>query len=149
MADLTITAASVRASGSALSGGVTIASVTTGETSFAGGEVVYLDPADLDSDNIGKAKLADANGTATTAKAAGITLHPSNLNQPVQIIALDSNFIPGATLTAGMQYVLSATPGKICPVTDMASGWFYTPLFVGMDATHANLNVTPSGLQRP
>jgi hypothetical protein len=148
MADLTITPGSVLTSTNSQNSTVTKTTRVCGAATLAAGDVVYLDPADLDDDANGKAKLADNNASQTTAKADGICLHPSSLGQPIQVASLDPGFIPGAVLTPGMLYVLSNTPGKVMPVTDMASGMFYTPLFLALDATKADLNVLPSGIQR-
>lgn len=144
MADLSITAASVRSGLNA-----TKASATTGESGgLAAGDVIYLDGGDLDDDGAPKAKLADANDTKPKAAAAGICLHASANGQPIQYASAADNFISGAAILAGVQYILSNNPGKICPVADLASGWYYTPLFVGKDTTTAILSVAASGLQK-
>ena len=126
MADLSITAANVLASGSA----ITVRGVA-GAT-IARGQAVYLDSADS------KYKLADTNSaTAAVRNVVGIALCDAANNQPIVICTEDADFTPGATLTAGERYYLSATAGGIMPSGDLASGDYPAFLFVATSATKA------------
>jgi hypothetical protein len=129
MADLTITAANV------VSGGGTssrIAHGTAGATLTAG-QVVYYDT------TTSTYKLADNNsGTAAVRSPAGIVLNAAATGQPVSIHTSGSITI-GATLTGGVAYYLSDTPGGICPVADLVTGEY--PTFLGIATSAALLQV--------
>lgn len=112
MADLTITANNVVAgsSGARLDG-------RAGET-IAAGKAVYLNT------TTGLWMLADSNSaTAEARKAIGIAMNGAALNQPLAIHK-SGDITIGATLTAGLAYYLSDTPGGICPVADIGAGEF-------------------------
>lgn len=109
MADLTITAANVVKGSDA-----TIEQGTAGATITAG-QVVYKDAN-------GKYQLADSNSATASARSPrGIALNGASANQPLAILRSGAITI-GATLTAGVAYYLSDTPGGICPVADVGSG---------------------------
>ncbi|CAN7336178.1 hypothetical protein LJR090_002551 [Bosea sp. LjRoot90] len=110
MADLSITAANVIASASAarLDG-------KAGEA-IAAGKAVYLDTT---SD---RWMLADSNSAPPEARrAGGIALNAAALNQPLAVHK-SGDITIGATLTPGIAYYLSDTPGGICPVADIGAG---------------------------
>ena len=110
MADLVITAAKVlaSASGSRMDG-------KAGEA-ISAGKAVYIDPV------TGLWMLADSNSaTAEARRAAGIALNAAALNQP-DAVHKSGDIVIGATLTAGVAYYLSDTPGGICLVADVGSG---------------------------
>lgn len=138
MADLSITAASVLASATALK-----ASGTAGATITAG-QPVYIDTADSN-----KIKVADANASAATAAVAGISLHGASSGQPITYAFDDSAFTPGATLATGNVYVAAANVGAICPVADLVSGDFPAVLFVAKSTTQAVLKIVRGGVARP
>jgi hypothetical protein len=133
MANLTITAANVRASaGATISQGVAGATITAGQA-------VYLDEAD------GKLKLAQST-SATAYKVAGVALHGASDNQPLTYVVEDDDFTPGATLNmsaAGDKgvYMLSATAGAICPAGDLANTNRPVFLFVAKSTTKACLRI--------
>lgn len=139
MADLSITAANVLASISA-----SRRTGTAGATITAGA-ALYRDAAD------GLLKLADNNGaTAALAAVEGIALNGASTGQPVAYAAADPDFTPGATLTAGEIYVLSATPGGIAPVADLAaSGAYRTVLGVAKSTTKLALAPVAGGVAGP
>lgn len=127
MTDLVITAANVVAG----SGAKKIAG-TAGVTVTAG-QVVYLDSA------TSTYKLADNNSaTAAVRSPDGIALHGSLANQPLTILA-SGPIAAGATLTAGVAYYLSDTPGGICAVADLATGEY--PVILGIATSTSVLNV--------
>lgn len=132
MADLSITAANVVADSTA-----SRVTGTAGET-IAAGKAVYK------SSTTNKWMLADSNSATVEARrATGIALCGASLNQPVTVLTNGLVTI-GATLTAGLAYYLSDTPGGICPVADIGSGEYVCLL--GLATTTAILNV---GIQFP
>jgi hypothetical protein len=132
MADLAITAASVVPGADA-----SIRSGRAGEAVTAG-KVVYLDSAS-------KAwKLADNDAVLAEAhKAVGIALNGASNGQPIDIQTAGSLTI-GATLVAGTDYYLSATPGGICPRADLGTG--KAVCLIGLAASTSVLNV---GIEYP
>lgn len=110
MTDLSITAASVVPGADA-----DIVHGIAGET-IAAGKAVYK------SASTKKWMLADSNsGTAEAKTAQGVSLNGASLNQPVTV-QRSGDVTIGATLTAGLAYYLSDTPGGICPIADVGSG---------------------------
>lgn len=123
MADISITAANVVAGESAarLDG-------KAGEA-IAAGKAVYLNT------TTGLWMLADSNSaTAEARQAKGIALNAAALNQPLAIHK-SGDITIGATLTAGLAYYLSDTPGGICPVADIGAGEFVCLIGLAKSAT--------------
>lgn len=134
MADLVITVANV-AAGS----GARKVSGTAGATITAG-EVVYLDSA------TGTYKLADCDSaTAAVRSPAGIALHGSLSGQPLTIQTSGPITI-GATVTAGVAYYLSATPGGICPVADLGTGDYPVILGLATSASVIDIDIQEAGV---
>lgn len=134
MADLSITAASV-----APAGDVTIFSGIAG-AAITAGQMLYLDS------STGTLKLADANsGTAAARSPCGMALNGAASGQTVGV-ARRGNVTAGATLTAGVGYYLSATPGGICPVADLSTGAYPTFLGFATSTTVLALNIIESGV---
>ena len=52
----------------------------------------------------------------------------------------------GATLTAGVAFYLSDTPGGICPVADVGTGEYATVLGFATSTTVLNLKIQESGV---
>lgn len=134
MADLTITAASVVAgSGASTTNGTAGATITQGQ-------VVYRDAAD------GKYKLADNNSaTAAVRSPVGIALNSASNSQPLRVLTAGPITI-GATLTAGVAYYLSDTPGGISPVADLASGEYPSIIGIATSTTVLNVRILESGV---
>lgn len=110
MADLTITAASV------------LAGANSRQTDGIAGEAITAGKAVYKSSTTKKWMLADSNSaTAEAREAQGIALNGASLNQPLKIHTAGDITI-GATVTAGVGYYLSDTPGGLCPVADVGSG---------------------------
>lgn len=129
MADLTITATSVLAGANS-----TRKDALAGET-IAPGKAVYL------ASSTKKWMLADSNSaTAEARKAGGIALNGGALNQPIAVHTLGDITI-GATLTAGMGYYLSDTPGGICPVADVGPGEYVCLLGFAKSTTVLALSI--------
>jgi hypothetical protein len=134
MADITITAASVLEGSTAVTVNGTLGATCTA------GQVVYIDT------TTNTWKLADNNAaTAAVRTPGGILLNGGASGQPCKV--LTKGFITiGATMTAGVAYYLSDTPGGICPVADLASGEY--PAIIGIATTTGilNVNITSSGV---
>lgn len=134
MADLIITAASVVASSAAKTH-----TALAGETITAG-KAVYLATAS------GKYMLADSNSATAEARVPkGIALTGSSLNQPC-VVALSGQVTIGATLTAGVAYYLSDTPGGICPVADVGSGEYPSILGIAKSTTVLDIKIQSAGV---
>lgn len=133
MADLTITPANVLAgTGARIEHGKAGATITAGQ-------VVYRDSADA------KWKLADNNSaTAAVRQARGIALNGAADGQPLAV-HLGGPLAMGTVFTAGTVYYLSDTPGGICPVEDLASGEYVTPLGVATSTSVLEVNIQNSG----
>jgi hypothetical protein len=134
MADLTITAASVIADPSAR-----VAHGHAGVTVTAG-QVVYLDPV------TNTYKLADANSATAAARSpAGIALNPAAAGQTLGVA--ESGLVTiGATLTAGVTYYLSGTPGGIRLVADNTTGDYPSILGIAASTTVLKLKIQEAGV---
>ncbi len=128
MADITVTPASVVATSTA-----SMVHGTAGET-IAQGKAVYK------SSTTGKWMLADSNSaTAEARSATHVSLCSSALNQPITVGK--GKITIGATLTPGLAYYLSDTPGGICPIADVGAAEYVC--LVGMADSAAILDVIP------
>lgn len=134
MADITITATSVVAGSNARTEPGTL-----GETVTAG-QALYKDTTTQ------KWMKADANSaTAAARQATGIALNGGAVNQPV-LVQKGGDITIGATVTAGVQYYLSDTPGGICPVADIGSGEYPCLIGLATSTTVLSLNFKYSGV---
>ncbi|HYD66173.1 hypothetical protein [Azospirillum sp.] len=128
MTDIVITAANVVASPSA-----TRVHGTAGET-IAQGKLCYLDPTSR------KWMLADSNSaTAAARQGSHVALNAASLNQPITLGK--GKITIGATLTPGLAYYGSDTPGGICPIADVGSGEYVN--LVGLADSASVLDVQP------
>ncbi len=136
MADISVTAASVLASASA----ILIRDLKAGATITAG-QAVYLDP------STNTWKLIDSNAAVTGNEITtrkGIALGGAASGQPLVVCERDTDFTPGGTLTNGTAVYTSGTAGGIThdvPVTTA----YPTVLGIAKSATKMNLNPTASG----
>lgn len=134
MVDLVVTPANVQASAKALKEqGIAGATITAGQS-------VYLDTTDM------RFKLADANGSTTQAAVVGIALNNASAGQPITVAYEDDDFSPGATVTNGTFYVLSANPGGVAPAADIVAGWRPALLFIGKPGNKATLKIVRTGV---
>lgn len=134
MSDLSITAASV------LSGAGGLVAHGTAGASVTAGQAVYLD------ETTNTYKLADNNSaTAAARDPDGFALHASATGQPLAVHTRGPLTI-GATLTAGVAYYLSDTPGGICAVADLATGEYPTILGIATSTTVLNVKIQSSGV---
>jgi len=133
MVDITITAANVVAGANA------VKETGTAGATITAGQAVYRD-------SNRKYQLADANSaTAAARETRGIALHGASDNQPLTI-QKEGNITIGATLTAGIAYYLSDTPGGICAVADIASGEYVGLLGVATSTSVIALKPIYSGV---
>ena len=134
MADITITAANVVAgANSKVKHGTAGATITAGQS-------VYLDPTDK------KYKLADYDSaTAAVRSAKGIALHGAANGQPLAVHT-SGDITIGGTMTAGLAYYLSPTPGGICPVGDLGSGDYPSIIGIAKSATVLSVQLQEAGV---
>ena len=131
MANLTITAANIIGAGDT-------EQIPAG-ASLTAGQVVYKDAADGD-----KAKLSDADVIAA-AKLQGITLNNAATGQP--IVTLKNGTLGGlAGVVVGMIYCLSATPGAICPYTDLGADDRLIIIGYGISSSEIKLDIKDTGI---
>lgn len=116
MADVTITAASVKPDSDAVTG------TGTAGVAITAGQVVYLNR------TTGKLELADAD-VLTSSKVAGIALNNAALDQPVTYQTGGTINI-GGTVVVGTVYVASPTAGGVAPWADLLAADFVSILGV-------------------
>jgi hypothetical protein len=124
------------------SSGTRVRVVQAGE-SITQGQPVYLN---TDS----KHYRADANASASAAKAIGIALSPASTDGwfvmqegPGGLVNL------GATLTVGETYVVGATAGQVNPIGDLASGHFPCLLGTAVSTSLIQTLYSFTGIARP
>lgn len=129
-ADLTITAANVVPSSSAV-----VAETTAGAT-IAAGQLLYLDANDLDVFGRGKAKLSDADGAAALRVVHGIAINSASAGQPVKYVTHDPALTVGGTQTPNTILILSgANAGGVAPAADLSTGEYLVVIGVVKTAT--------------
>jgi hypothetical protein len=133
MADISITAANVVAGSDAVR-----ESGTAGATITAG-QLVYLDTSDM------KYKLADANGAAALRVPNGIALNGASNGQPLSV-QKGGDITIGGTMTAGIPYFLSDTPGGLCPLPDIGTGEYSCIVGIAKSTAVLAVNIQPSGV---
>jgi hypothetical protein len=133
MADISITAANVVAGSDAVR-----ESGTAGATVTAG-QLVYLDTSDM------KYKLADSNGAAALRVPNGIALNGASNGQPLSV-QKGGDITIGGTLTAGIPYFLSDTPGGLCPLPDIGTGEYSCIVGIAKSTSVLAVNIQPSGV---
>lgn len=128
MTDLVITATSVvKGDNAIVESGYAAAAITAGQ-------VVYKNSA-------GKYDLADTDdATAVVRKPRGIALNGAAAGQPVAV-QRSGDITIGATLTPGVFYYLSGTPGGICPVADVAAGDHPAVIGAATSASVLSINI--------
>lgn len=133
MADITITAANVILSTGTTAESKPVLVRKIAGTTIAAGQILCRNT------TTGKMELADANGAEAYHKvAAGIAVHGALADQPIEYIE-SGDIAVGAVLTAGTYYVLSATAGVLCLLSDLSSGRGVS--YIGYATTTSNLRV--------
>lgn len=134
MADISITASAVLANS-----GARTESGAAGETITAG-KLVYRDA------TTNQYFMSDSNAASASARAVrGVALNGASAGQPLQIARPGAEITMNAVLTAGLVYYLSDTPGGICPLADVGTGEYVTPIGVAKSTTVLAFNPTQSG----
>jgi len=133
MADISITAANV------VSGSDAVRESGTAGATITAGQLVYLDTSDI------KFKLADSNGAAALRVPNGIALNGASNGQPLSV-QKGGDITIGGTMTAGVAYYLSDTPGGICPVADLGSGEYPCIVGIAKSTSVLSVNIQPSGV---
>jgi len=134
MADITITAANIGCGNNAL-----VRRVTGGEA-ITHGKPVY-------QQSNGKFYVADANNSEQTAEVQGIAFCSCSGDGVDFFILFFGDMKFGAILTKGETYILSAT-GGICPIADLASGWWVTKLGSASDTSTLKVNIEATRIQK-
>lgn len=134
MADIAITAANVVAgSNASIENGHAGAAITAGQW-------VYLDTA------TNTYKLADSDSvTALVRQARGVALNNAASGQPLAV-QRGGDITMGGTLTAGVAYYLSNTPGGMCVVADVGSGEYVCLLGLAKSATVLMIGIEYPGV---
>jgi hypothetical protein len=131
MADIVITAASVLPGSDA-----------NIDTSHLAGEAIIQGKTVYFDSTVKKWKLSDSNSATVEArKATGISLNSASLNQPIAV-QKGGTITIGATMTAGLAYYNSDTPGGICPVADVGTGEYVEIIGVAQSTTVLGLTFT-------
>jgi hypothetical protein len=92
-----------------------------------------------------KYKLADANGAAALRVPNGIALNGASNGQPLSV-QKGGDITIGGTLTAGIPYFLSDTPGGLCPLPDIGAGEFSCIIGIAKSTSVLAVNIQPSGV---
>lgn len=138
MADLSITPATVKTSST--NPQLKIAGISG--AAFDAGDTLYKDTSN-------KLQKGDVNASGKK-EIIGIALCSCpGADQPCFYCKLDSAFNPGATTVVGTVYVGSATPGKICPIADAASGDDLVYIGTGAAGNLLDLDVDATGIAKP
>jgi len=133
MADLTITAASV------VQGALARTEVGIAGETITAGMAVY-------KASTGLWMKADSNSATALARVAtGIAMCGSSVSQFI-VVQKSGTLNLGATLTAGVAYYLSDTPGGICAVADVGSGEYSQIIGIATTAALLKLDFTDSGV---
>jgi len=134
MTDISITAANVLPGSDARTEGGTAGATVTA------GQMVYLDTA------TNTYKLADSNSATADARAPnGVALHGASAGQPLTI-QKSGDITIGGTLTPGVAYYLSDTPGGLCPVADLSSGEYPCIIGIAKSTTVLDISIQASGV---
>jgi hypothetical protein len=133
MADISITAANV------VPGSDAVRESGTAGATITAGQLVYLDTSDM------KFKLADSNGAAALRVPNGIALNGASNGQPLSV-QKGGDITIGGTLTAGIPYFLSDTPGGLCPLPDIGTGEYSCIVGIAKSTSVLAVNIQPSGV---
>lgn len=133
MADLSITAANVGIGASAK-----LVTGTAGEA-ITRGQAVYYDSAT-------KKYMKAVNDASGTAAVVGVAQSEAAADGDYIIIQKSGGILPGATMTKGQLYYLSATAGGICPFADLIAADYVTSVYRATSTTEAELDLNASGI---
>lgn len=133
MADLSVTAAScLQGAGAVAEDGISGDTITAGQALYKAADGTWV--------------RADADSATALARAAtAIALNGASAGQPIKVQRSGSLTL-GATLTAGVTYYLSGTPGGICPVADVGTGEYFDIIGIATSTTVLKLAFAYSGV---
>lgn len=118
---------------------------TVTEKVVYGATISVSQPLYLDSTD-GEHKIADANFSATTAKAKGLAITPG-VDAGYGLIATKGSVIlVGTTMAVGTSYYVGPTPGEIIPSADLTTGDIVTLLGTAASATQLDLDINATGI---
>ena len=138
MADLAITANNVKPGNAS-----TTKETLTAKEVITAGQFVAKDPSD------GKIGLADANSpTGWKKDPIGAALNGAQIDQPV-VVHKAGKYVCGGAVTAGSVWMLSATPGSICPVADITTGIDAVFIGIGTSTTEIVVQIVDVGATVP
>ena len=137
MADLSITAANVGVK--AAGGQVRIVQV--------GEAVTQGQPARFNSSD-SKYYKAQAD-SATNATCVGVFLTAASADGYATLLSGTGVLNPGATVTVGTVYVVSATSGGIAPEADLATGEYVSVIGIGTASDEITMQINNSGIAKP
>ena len=107
---------------------------------IAAGVPVYKDTADSEH------KATDADSSAATATAKGITITPG-IDAGYGLIAIRGSIIlVGTTMAVGTTYYAGPTAGEIIPAADLGTGDYVTRLGTAASATQLDLDIEATGI---
>lgn len=133
MADVTITAANV------VQGALARTEVGLAGETITAGMALY-------KASTGLWMKADSNSATALARVAtGIAMCGSSASQFI-VVQKSGSLTIGGTLTAGVAYYLSDTPGGICPVADVGSGEYAQIIGIATSASVLKLGFNDSGV---
>jgi hypothetical protein len=134
MTDVAVTAGNVKPStGARVKTGVAAATITAGQ-------VLYQDPTTK------KLGLCDCDSATAAARVpVGIALSGAAADQYVTY-QYQGLITVGGTLTKGLVYVASDTPGGIMPAADLEAGDYTTVLGVAYSASQLSMKIHTAGV---
>ena len=90
--------------------------------------------------------LADANAPAPANLPIGIAVcSAAGAGQIIMYATSDTDMTLGGTTISGTVYILSGTPGGICPAADLATGMFTSIIGVGKTGNKLWMQLVASG----
>lgn len=94
-------------------------------------------------------KAADANASAATAEARGITI-TSGANAGYALVATGGSIVlVGTTMTVGQTYCVGATASEIVPISDLTTLDRVTYLGTASTSTQLDLLIKATGVTKP
>lgn len=105
---------------------------------ISAGDALYVD-------STGVLQLCENDQTVVEAAMAGIALCDAAVGQPC-VYLVSGNLDPGATVAAGIAYIVGGGPGAIAPAADIAAAEFMTIVGVGTSTGNIKLGILQSGV---
>lgn len=132
MADIAVTAASVKPGASAVTkNGIAGEAISAGQSVFKAADQTI--------------QLCENDQAAIDAACVGVALNDAAVDQPVSY-AVTGEITFNAVLAAGQVYIVGAAPGGIAPEADAVAGEFVTVVGVGLSTTSMKMGLLQSGV---